>query len=377
MPAVKRVLIWRNELLPASETFIASQAASMRRYHPHFAGLKHIPHGIHLDPSRRTLLTQNASLVGKLHRRIYIRTGFAPVLERRLKDLQPALIHAHFAPDGCAALPVQKKLDVPLIVTLHGYDVTRSDNSLDRARREELWQRAALFICVSKHIRQAALRRGFPAHKLWVHHIGTDLCAFTPSVAPRAEPVILFAGRLVEKKGCTHLIRAMSLVQAKLPSARLVVIGDGPRRTELEKQARRQILNTTFLGAQPSAEVRHWMRRAQLLAFPSIVAASGDTEGLPIVLCEAQAIGLPIAGFRGPGVDEAVIHGYTALLADPPHEDALAAAILRLLEDSQLRTRLATAGRLYAEKHFDLRRQTALLEDKYDELLSSEYPSRQ
>jgi len=366
---MKRILIWRNELLPASETFIAAQAGAMRRYAPHFAGLKHLPHGIGLDPSRRILLTENGSLAGKLHRRLYLRTGFAPRLHRSLESIHPVLIHAHFAPDGCAALPIQKRLDIPLIVTLHGYDVTRSDSNSNFTCRE-LRHRAALFICVSEHIRQSALRRGFPAHKLWTHPIGVDLHLFTPSASPDPEPLVLFTGRLVEKKGCTHLIRAMSLVQAKLPSVRLVVIGDGPLRTPLENQARRQIPNATFLGSQPSAEVRGWMRRAHLLAFPSIVARNGDTEGLPIVLCEAQAIGLPIAAFRGPGVDEAVIDGHTALLTDPPEEDALATAILRLLEDPQLHARFAAAGRLRAEQHFDLSRQTALLEDKYDEVLS-------
>jgi len=112
------------------------------------------------------------------------------------------------------------------------------------------------------------------------------------------------------------------------------------------------------------------MQRARVLAAPSIVARNGDTEGLPIVLCEAQAIGLPIAGFRGPGVDEAVIDDRTALLVDPPDEDALAATILRLFGDPELRADLCTAGRQHAEKTFDLGHQTAILEDRYDELMN-------
>jgi glycosyltransferase involved in cell wall biosynthesis len=111
------------------------------------------------------------------------------------------------------------------------------------------------------------------------------------------------------------------------------------------------------------------MYRASLLAAPSIVAANGDTEGLPINLCEAQAIGLPITGFCGPGVSEAVVDRQTALLAPPGDERALAEAILCLLTDKCLASRLAAAGRRRAEEHFSLEAQTAHLEDLYTEAL--------
>jgi glycosyltransferase involved in cell wall biosynthesis len=112
------------------------------------------------------------------------------------------------------------------------------------------------------------------------------------------------------------------------------------------------------------------MYRATLLAVPSIVAANGDTEGLPINLCEAQAIGLPVAGFHGPGVSEAVIDGETALLAPACDERVLADAISCLLSDKCLTKRLASAGRERAEARFNLAKQTARLEDLYSEALS-------
>jgi glycosyltransferase involved in cell wall biosynthesis len=278
------------------------------------------------------------------------------------------------------ALLLQRRLRIPLIVTLHGYDVTSSDESLRTtaagrayvARREELWKRAHLFVCVSEHIRQKALERGFPEHKLWVHRIGIDLGGCTPAPLRNREPVVLFVGRLVEKKGCIHLIRAMARVNAKLPGTRLVVIGDGPLRGELEREARERLQSAAFLGTRPIAEVRSWMQRARMLVAPSVVAKNGDAEGLPTVLCEAQAMGLPVVAFRGPGVDEAVVDGDTALLVNPLDEEGLGAAILRLSQDAFLQARLRAAGRRHAEEYFDLRRQTELLEDKYDEVLSEQ-----
>jgi len=374
---MRRVLVYRNELLPASETFIAAQASALRRYDAWFAGLRRVTNGIDLNKARVIAATGTGGLQDKLLRRLYLTSGYAPRFHQKLLSLEPALIHAHFAVDGCTALRLQKKLRAPLIVTLHGYDVTSSDESLrgtalGRAylgRRKQLWERACLFICVSEHIRQQALRCGFPEHKLWVHPVGIDL-RFCGAVVPcDRPPTVLFVGRLVEKKGCIHLIRAMAMVSASLDGAQLVVIGDGPLRATLEREARARLRNAVFLGAQPAGVVRSWMERARMLAAPSVVAKNGDAEGLPTVLCEAQAMGLPIVAFRGPGVLEAVIGGETAFLVDPLDEEGLAVAIIRLAQAPQLQARLGAAGRRHAERHFDLQKQTALLEDKYDEVL--------
>jgi glycosyltransferase involved in cell wall biosynthesis len=380
MPPLKRVLIYRNELLPASETFIAAQAGAMRKYDVRFVGLQRVANGIELDEARVMAATTTDSLRDKLLRRIYMTMGGTPSFHRKLRKLVPALIHAHFAVDGCMALPLQKKLRAPLIVTLHGYDVTRSDESLGMtsagkiyvARRHELWKRTNLFVCVSEHIRRSALQRGFPEQKLWVHRIGIDQRNSALPALNKRDPIVLFVGRLVEKKGCIHLIHAMAQVKTKLADTRLVVIGDGPLRTELEDESRKRLPGALFLGTQTAAMVRSWMRRSQMLAVPSVVAKNGDSEGLPIVLCEAQAMGLPVVAFRGPGVTEAVIDGETALLVEPRDDEALGAAILRLSQDALLQARLGEAGRRHVERYFDLRRQTEILEDKYDEVLGGQ-----
>jgi len=117
------------------------------------------------------------------------------------------------------------------------------------------------------------------------------------------------------------------------------------------------------------------MHRASVLAAPSIVAASGDSEGFGMSVCEAQAIGLPVAAFRGPGISEAVEEGETALLVPPRDDRALAEAISDLLLDSCLTRRLAAAGRARAEARFNLKTQTARLEDLYAEATDSRYSS--
>ncbi len=373
------ILIYRSDLLPPSETFVAAQAHALRRFSPHFAGLRLVPASLLLDPCETTVLTRTNHFSDKLRRHFFLRTGIAPQFVRALQRLHPALLHAHFAVDAAAALPLQKQLKIPLVVTLHGYDATMTDQSLRGyrpgriylRRKVKLRARASLFICVSEHIRHQALERGVPEAKLRTLPIGVDLNFFAPDPlrSRSLDPIVLFVGRLVEKKGCAHLIRAMSRIEALHPTAKLLIVGDGPLLDPLRALARATLRQCTFLGSQPPSVVRDLMYRASLLAAPSIIAASGDSEGLPINLCEAQAIGLPIAAFRGPGVSEAVVENETALLVPPGDDSALAEAISALLTDSCLAARLAAAGPRRAQQHFSLEAQTARLEDLYTEAL--------
>lgn len=372
---MRRVLLFRNELLPISETFIVGQAGAMRRYEPWFAGLKRVPGGIDLDPARVIAAMGGKSLRQKIARRVYLRSGFAPRFLRRIEAVGPDLIHAHFATDACAALAIQERLWVPLIVTLHGYDVTSDVWSLRGAgigresvrRKLALWAKASVFVCVSDGIRQKALENGFPEEKLWVHRIGVDIEFFRPSGANGEEPLVLFVGRLVEKKGCVHLLRAMRIVENRVTDARLVVVGDGPLRKSLEAEARKTLSQCEFVGSVSAETVRQCMERAAVVAVSSVVASNGDSEGLCTVVCEAQAMGVPVVGFRGPGIE--VVDGETGLLAPERDEGALAEGILTLLRDETMAERMGAAGRRRMEHSFDLRKQTALLEDKYDEVL--------
>ena len=110
------------------------------------------------------------------------------------------------------------------------------------------------------------------------------------------------------------------------------------------------------------------MRRAWLLAAPSITARDGDAEGLPNTVVEAAASGVPVIGTRHSGIPEAVLHGETGLLVAERDVAALAAALDTVLGSSELRARMAAGGRRLAEQRFDAARQMVLLEQRYDSL---------
>lgn len=366
-----KVLLLRAELLPASETFIVGQAAALGRYEAGFAGLKRVPGGLDVA-GVVAILDESGGWAGKAARAAYAGAGVAPEFERKLAAWKPDVVHVHFATDACAFLPVLRRLGVPFVVTLHGYDVGLIDAAHEKTsmgrvflrRREALWREAAGFLCVSEHLRRVAVERGFPEGKLRVHHTGIAVRELVCSEAER-ESVVLFVGRLVEKKGCRVLLEAMKRVETEVSEARLVVMGDGPLRAELEGWARRNLRRCEFVGARTQAEVKAWMERTAVLAAPSVRAVDGDTEGLPTVVLEAMELGLPVVASDGTGAEEAVAAGETGFLIAQGDAEGLAETLVCLLRNEDRARWMGARGRRRVEERFDILRQTARLEEVY------------
>lgn len=376
MSSKPNILIYRDSLLPASETFVRSQAEALQSFVPYYVGSQRV-HGLSL-PEERTIVIDRGGALGKTSQVCYKLSGFAPNFFRQIRKLNPALIHAHFGPDGLTALPLAKKLAVPLLVTFHGYDITMKDEYLQQysyscrvylRRKQELKREARLFIAVSRFIQKKLLEQGFPSDKLVQHYIGVDLETFRLDQKVVREPVVLFVGRLVEKKGCEYLIRAMSKVQSVRPEVELTIIGDGPLRPDLERLAGELLCRYRFLGLQSPESVQAWMNRAQVFSVPSITAKSGDAEAFGIVFAEAQAMGLPVVTYDTGGVAEAVAHGETGFLAAERDWGTLAEYILRLLKDEILWQQFSQKGQERVRTLFNLRRQACTLEDIYSSVL--------
>lgn len=357
--------IFRAPLFNASETFVQTHAASLRRYRPLVVGLE--------DKRNARPELRERLLVAAGAERLALRLlGRAGGLARRLAAERPRLVHAHFATDGLLALPLAERLGVPLVTTLHGYDVGRTRAALLASGRISwmryallggaLRRRGRLFVAVSDAIRARALARGFPPERTVTHRNGIDLTRFARGdEAPR--PLLLHVGRLVEKKGTALLLRAMEQVDAEL-----AVIGDGPLRPRLERLAAELGLGgrVRFLGSIPPADVAAWMARAWLLAAPSVTAGDGDVEGLPTVVAEAAAAALPVVVSDHSGLPEAVVEGETGFVVPEGDADALAARIATLLESADRRRRMGAAARRLAEERFDAVKQAAGLERLYD-----------
>lgn len=377
--APRVVLIYRDELFARSETFIRAQAEALRGFTPHYVGSR-ICSGQPL-PAGGVHLVHGGGRFGRLRDLAFKATGYVGRREvRSLSGLNPALIHAHFGPDGVTAMPLARTLAVPLVVTFHGFDATISDEYAWRsfprhriylARRKALMRSGALFLAVSSFIRDRLLRQGFPSERVVVHYTGVDVDRFSGDPAAAREPVILFVGRMVEGKGGSHLLRAMTLVHERRPEARVVLIGDGPERGAWEHVARRTGVPAEFLGERPHEDVRTWLQRAAVLCVPSVTTASGWQEGFGMVFAEALASGVPVVSHRVGGIPEAVGDGIGGLLVPERDRVGLAHALERLLSAPDLRVALGRAGQARVRTLFDLRRQTERLEAVYRDLIEA------
>jgi glycosyltransferase involved in cell wall biosynthesis len=356
-----KVLVFKETLLPLSETFIQGQVASLKSFRAVLAGLERTHPSLPVGDDA-ILLSERGPILSDLRAKVYRRIGIAPSFHKKARKFHPDLIHAHFASGGRSALPLARALAVPLVVTLHGADITTDEG---RGRYAAVGRQAALILCVSEFIRERTIQAGLPAEKLRVHYIGIDLDLFRPSPGAERGRHVLFVGRLVEKKGCEYAIRAMQQVQAVYPGCELRIVGDGPLRRRLERLAKRLEVNCRFLGFQSASVVREEMQRARLFCVPSVVAANGDSEGLGTVFFEAQAMGLPVVTSNHAGMGEAVLDGVTGLLSPERDDKGLAQSILRLLKDDELWERYHHAALEFVAERFDLKRQTGLLEDIY------------
>jgi len=361
-------VVFRKRLLPWSETFIAAQIGAMSRYHPVLVGYSRDPQGGKYLDGRDQLLLDDYGVIPGLSRLLLKATGHMPqrwldaIAERR-----PTVVHAHFGTNAPPAIAIAHAMGLPLIVTYHGVDITAAPrNERQRKQRSAVLAAADRVIAVSRFIADSLRAAGSAPQKTILHYIGVDTDFFSPGSIPRPASRILFVGRLVTKKGLIHLIRAMERVQQAVPEAEVVVAGDGPLRQAMEREVAERRVRVTFLGVQTPAQVRDLMRGASVLCGPGIVAASGNTEGLPISFLEAQATGLPVVVSTSGGSDEGVVPEETGFLHRPGDEAAIAEHLLALLTDPQRREAFGAAGRAHMLAHFDLRRQTAALENIYD-----------
>jgi glycosyltransferase involved in cell wall biosynthesis len=373
--SVREVAIIRHNLFKVSEPFITAQALELRRYAPVFLGRLRqgeTPPGAEAlalsDTGPAWPLRAAAQMLGR---------SPAPFL-KLLGARRPALLHAHFGIEGAQALPLARRLGLPLITTFHGFDATLSTAALLSSPawayyplfRRQLAANGAMFLCASGFIRGRLLALGFPPERTRIHYIGVDCRRILPRDPGEERQIILHVARLVQVKGTLHLLRAFARLGGE---AELVIIGDGPLRRSLSAEAVALGIQARvrFLGALPQAEVLAWMRKAAMLVLPSVRTGTGRIEGLGMVSLEAAATAVPVIGSDIGGIPEAVIDGETGFLVPERDDAGLASKIGRLLADQTLRQRMGTAARRLVTQKFDLVAQTRVLETLYDEALAA------
>ena len=282
-------------------------------------------------------------------------------------------LHAHFGTLAATVARIAAGLaGITWSVTLHAKDIYcayEENHNLELKLRD-----AAAAITVSDYNLHYLAER-FPDARAPLVRIynGIDLAAFPwRAPAPGADE-ILAVGRLVEKKGFHILIEAVRILAAEGRPVRCRIVGSGEEEADLRAQvaACRLEGHVTLAGSLPQAEVKAAMRGAAMLACPCVVGEDGNRDGLPTVLLEAMALGLPCIGSDVTGIPEVVADGRTGLIAPEGDAPALARAIARLLDDPALRASLSAEARRRIERDFDIRRNAPQIGALFDRCVAA------
>ncbi len=269
-------------------------------------------------------------------------------------------VHAHMAhvPASIAML-LALQLGVPFSLTGHAVDIF-SQRTLLRTKLK----RAAFCACISewhhRFYQELLADSGKPAleeHRLPVIRCGVDVAEFSPPASRPPGPLrIVTVGRLIEKKGFDLLLHALAEQPANMPEYHCTIMGGGEQAQALESLRDRLKLQgkVDFTGPVPNHEVRERLQAADLFVLPCRIAKSGDRDGIPVVLMEAMASGVPVIAGDIPSIRELVAHEHSGLLVAPESGAELGAAITRMLRDDEARDRMARGGRARVVEEFDL-----------------------
>lgn len=268
---------------------------------------------------------------------------------RAVRRIRPDVVHAHWIiPQGLVATLCAPR--TPLLITTLGGDLYALEGPLMRRVKQWVVRRAAHVTVMNEEMRARVLELGAPPDQVSVMPMGADLSGVVQRVErQQAGPLrLLFVGRLVEKKGLHVLLDALRLLQA---DAALTVVGDGPLRAGLERRA--EGLPVRFVGQLGRRALRQAYADADVVVVPSVRAASGDQDGLPVVLLEAMGTGCAVVASDLAGLDEAVRDGVDGVLSPPGDARRLAQALDTLSADPERRAELGRAARERAA-HFSV-----------------------
>lgn len=367
MAEPKPILAYCDKMFTPSESFIPRGYTSFEKLRPIYIG--HTINGPVPDGADTIDLTDLHGVFGTAGFKQFGQVSKR--LETKLRNLNPVAIHASFGKSGAYALPLAKKLNLPLAVTYYGGDATKTSNTKNsmlrvyNRRRQNVWDEADLILPCSDFIRRELLAKGAPDDKMIVHHNTADPAKFQPG---KKQNLLVFAGRWSPKKGIDTLIDALTMMGSDRDGWTVRLCGNKP---EGERDAFEQGLHDKLAASGVSVELAGWVpadempkhwAAAKIACVPSKRAPSGDAEGLPLVCIEAMLSGCALAATRHSGIVECVKDGVTGYLCDEGDAATLAANLRKMMTDPSATAQQGDAGRALAMESFNLQKQSRTLE---------------
>jgi len=288
-----------------------------------------------------------------IHRFIlYLKLAFfATIIEKN--DVE--LIHTHFATMGSIAGRLSKMLRLPYTLTAHAFDIYQNP---DVAELHKVIEGAKSVITISEYNKNYLNDEIDIKNRIDVIRCGIDLDKFNSKIKLKTGDRIkmLTVARLVEKKGIEYLIKAIPMVIKEMPDSELIIVGSGPLNDYIHKLVHDLGVGdyVQFRGDASDSELMRCYEDADMFILPCIIVENGDRDGIPVVMMEAMAMGLPVVSTDVSGIPELVESGVSGMLVPPKDEKAIADAIIKICKDGELRVGMGKEGRKIIERKFDI-----------------------
>lgn len=314
------------------------------------------------------LKTSQPGFKGGLYQLFYFLE--AAVLAYKLRRQGIQHIHNHIATSSCTVAMLAAKIGGGTFsFTMHGPHIFFEPH---RWRLDEKIRQAQFVSCISNFCRSQGMLFVSPEHwpKLRIIHCGVEPELFTPVHHEGQGNRLLYVGRLAAMKGLPLLFEALSQLKERFPNVKLTVVGDGEEREDIKAIA--QSLNITehidFVGYKSQAEVREYLQQSDIFVLPSFA------EGVPVVLMEAMAAGVPVLTTQIAGVPELVAHDRSGWLVPPGDVTTLVDGLATLIDNAELRDRLGQAGQAKVAAEFNVVEEAKKLADIFQQAASSQQP---
>jgi colanic acid/amylovoran biosynthesis glycosyltransferase len=262
-----------------------------------------------------------------------------------------------------------------LVTTFHGIDITRNLQKHGDHVYDWLFDTGDLFLPISERWEQRLTELGCDKEKIIVHRMGIDCTRFCflprqPLANGRVRCVTI--SRLVEKKGVEYGIRAVAKLAKIYPDIEYNIIGDGDLKAGLQQLVRELNVGNVvkILGAKQQQEIVEVLKNSDILLAPSITARDGDQEGIPVVIMEAMAMGLPVVSTQHSGIPELVENGISGFLVPERDVNALVEKLSYLIEHPEIWFEMGKAGRAYVEEYYNIDKLNDRLVEIYQQLLN-------
>ncbi len=377
MNTKSRVALFSTNFLEYSQTFIFDEIRYHQKYEVEVFSHKRVNEN-RFQYKPLNFLSPANTLKNKIESAIYGITTYSPTYMQKMKAGNFSLIHAHFGPGSIYTLLYQKALQIPLITTVHGYDVPLllTNRKLLPQYWRYWWRSKAMFnqttrfLAASNELHDMLLELGAPPEKVKIWRLGIEI----PEISyptDRNNTKIMMVGRFVEKKGFEYGIEAFGKISQTFQDATLLIAGSGERREIYDRIIDKYNIKekVIFLGALTHRELLKKMEEIDIFIAPSVVAKNGDRESGLLVAKEAGARFVPVIGTYHGGIPEIIDTEKTGFLVPERNSDIIAEKIAILLKNHELRQIMGYAAREKMEKEYNIIERIGILEEHYDEVI--------